>query len=587
LTGLPTPNDPSAAELDQQFERGLGRIRSDAGYGLFIKNRAGWSLSPLKEEEMERLLTLYSIGFELFTGSYHENPQDPLNQFQDELGLALEGKIMELVHIGEIAGGTIFIQADCPDIQIVSVTAARTLEAAQDPDTFRSFCLPDIPLAETEEEAAQRILEENDLIWVLAFLDPDALFNALRGRFISIIDDFSPPGTGNGSGGPDLHPPGSGPFPPPENPDTGSGAADWSDTGLGASLQMCINGDALIYHNADTPAGQAPPAVSVPLIPVWELGKDLRQAIDDIVVTFIGRHYARWQLDGVKLKFDGIALTAVNITKPVALNFTSVPFEIPNLEIPPRVPRYPWPDPAFTDFNVEIQWNGATASAGTISLAEWIFSEQTFGRWGNPSTRDTSLKGLETLLHFTLVPPIAGFSNATELLKAHNGYRVFLHCFQIYASSFLRYLPYDFTAHQPPNADDGWGGPGNSGTPGLEWLGGDAHGASRTGFLIPYGDSADSLHFDITYLSDNDQDIHFWLSDCTWQEDNSGGTQDFGSSIMVPVLGGWAGGVTGAWRTLSFDMPLSITLDDTYMWRLSWHYTTSNFLIRRIAIQAS
>jgi hypothetical protein len=582
---LPTPNDPSPAELDKQWKQGPGRLHVQSADGLFIRKRRGWAVSPLTDEEMARLQALYGLGFELWTRGFRDDNRDPLNQFVDLVGQHLEGKILELIHIGEIAGGTIFIDASCPDIQIVSVTAARALEAAQDPDTFRSFCLPAVPEGETPEETVSRETEEADLIWVLAFIDPDKIFDKLKDRFKSIVDQFGTGGIGHSS---QSNPPELGPFPSDwGNPDVGTGGSDWLDTDLGAAIQICLDPPPLIYFNGSGSLFTAFSGGFLSASPVFELGDEtFADKIYKFAATQMAGRFARWQFDGCKLLFDGAAMTMLHVEHPFAFTIGEgdIPYEVPNIEVGETGARDYWPDPDRQTLDLAIKLNNSMVSDGEMNIVEWNMSEHTFGRWGNPSTRNAAWKGRVRKLHFTLEPILNPWQAVQGILNQHNGYRVHLRCFQVYEGGNPRFLPYHFLATSTPAASaEGWGTINNYGSAGLEWFG-DPHGSARHTFLIPFGQSTNVIHLTFKYLSDTDQTIRFWLSDNSATEDAGNGFESWSSGTNFSATGGWAGGVTGAWRDGTLTLNLDTTIDDRQMFMVSQHYGGSNFLLREITI---
>lgn len=244
---------PSSFDPSQGLRRYYDPVRINIKDGQLKKKRVGYIPAPFTVEELQRLLLVYYFGDTAATSALHYYPAKvddvdypgtnyiSANPGDDDIIHRVRAKMTDIVFATEIIGGVFFFDEACPDIELISVTAARALEAGQDPDNFIDFCLPAIPEGETEQETADRVELEGLQRWIVGHISPEQLDK--------IIADWMRRHHGSGAGGSDYgttggNAPGSGDGsnlgPGTGLPDTGIGGSEF-DTSGGNWLKVCFD----------------------------------------------------------------------------------------------------------------------------------------------------------------------------------------------------------------------------------------------------------------------------------------------------------------------------------------------------------
>ena len=242
------PNDPSPDDLFNQAIFRLSRFSDDSQSGYSATSATGWVPIPLTDEEAQRLFIIFDYGFEVFTSGIRPT-EDELNPYIDEVTKGLIGKMGDLINVGELKGGTVLFTDDCPNVTLISITAARALETSSQ----KLFCLPPIPPGETEEETAARIALENVQKWLLVHIPPLELWSVIQdginqgsitdthGKPITIPDFFGSITDGLSGGGSGSTDSDGNPIPPP-GPGSGDGHTP-ADGDVSVALPTCVEID--------------------------------------------------------------------------------------------------------------------------------------------------------------------------------------------------------------------------------------------------------------------------------------------------------------------------------------------------------
>jgi len=514
--------------------------------GQSKKTRVGFVPGPLKLEEMQRLLLLYYFGDEAASSSLKHRPaiiEDPANPGEfvmsanpnDDLIIhKLRAKMTDICFATEILGGTIIYDGNCPDVQLISITDARALEAAQDPETFESYCLPAIPEDETEEETTERLEKEGLQQWVIIHIDPADIDK--------LIADYLARHHGSGQGGSDYggdggNVPGSGVGsnigPGTGFPDTGQGGSEF-DTSGGNWLKVCFDPPILLDgpHLEDIALTITPGSG---IIPVQHVA-NFTQKIQDAFHKAFGAWGKLFRFKACEIAFDGLDITQIEYHVPVD-------FTLP--VIGPLNPKITWQEAGGANLNTDIspsetglaaiiegKLDGASVTLADLTCETWNFAAVTIGQVAsNPNDghflRCNTIGGGYSLV---VVPPYAKFEDGV-LTRDYNGNRWFLNCLTCHnPTEYEATMPFtsvagveDHSALTTQTASgtypsNGWNDDGL-----LDYGGGvkawycSPNGSSHLQVFLPEGKSCSKIIFDVVIsnpdgVTDADWDCRVWTS---------------------------------------------------------------------------